>query len=280
MKTLTKYANAKINLGLQVLNKRRDGFHNINTYFAPITLSDEITVEEAEDYSLECNINFNIPDEKNLAVIAAKLFNHYSDTERAVKIKIMKNIPHGAGLGGGSSDAASVLLAMNELSGCKLSQEELATIGLQIGSDVPFFIFNKPAIATGRGENFEFRRFLPDCSILLIFPNKSISTAGAYGALGRTEQAREITEFYRYLKNVPIEDYSKYIYNDFEDFAIETYPEIGLIKAELIKNGSIFALMSGSGSSVYGLFRNESEARRTALLFGQYKTFVCNFLKK
>lgn len=279
MKTLTKFANAKINLGLQVLNKRSDGFHNINTFFVPISLADKITITESDAYSLECNVDFNIPDEKNLAIIAAKLLNHYCDSNQKVKVIIDKQIPHGAGLGGGSSDAAAVLCGMNELFSFGLCQEELATIGLQIGSDVPFFIYNEPAIATGRGEQFQFHKFSPDCSLLLVFPNINIATGLAYKALARTNEEMEITEFYKYIKENKISDYHKYIYNDFEGFAIENHSEIGEIKNKLVQNGSIFALMSGSGSSIFGLFDSDESAIAAASDFKQYRTFVCNFLK-
>lgn len=278
MKTLTKFANAKINLGLQVLNKRNDGFHNINTFFVPISLSDEITIEESDDYELECNINFNIPIEKNLAIVAAKLLNHYCGRDQKVKIKLVKNIPHGAGLGGGSSDAATVLLAMNELFGYGLNSEELATIGLQIGSDVPFFIYNRATSATGRGEQFEFLDYSPDCSVLLVFPNINISTAEAYKALGRSTEPLESFDFHNFLVSNDISDYFGNIFNDFEDFAISSYPTIGMIKERLMQNGSIFALMSGSGSCVFGLFESEAKASEAAKCFAEFKTFVCNFI--
>lgn len=278
MKTLTKFANAKINLGLQVLNKRTDGFHNINTFFVPISLSDELIIEESSDYALSCDVEFGIPLEKNLAIIAAKLFNHYANTNHKVKLNLKKNIPHGAGLGGGSSDAAAVLLGMNELFETGLSGEELATIGLQIGSDVPFFIYNKPAIARGRGEQFDFKDFKNECVLLLVFPNINIPTADAYKALNRKTEPIEEIDFYKAIATCDIDVYNQVIVNDFEEYAVRAYPPIGEIKQKLLDNGSIFALMSGSGSCVFGLFECRENAEKASAFFEEYKTFVCNFI--
>lgn len=276
MKTLTKNANAKINLGLQVLNKREDGYHNINSIFLPVSLSDEIHISESKQYSLVSNVSFDIPDDDNLVIRAAKLINRYVNKNNCVKINLRKHIPSGAGLGGGSSDAATVLKAMNELFEYYLSNEELASLGLELGSDVPFFIYNRPVIAKGRGEDFTFIDFKLSNRILIIYPNIHISTPAAYKSLGRTSTAPKEIDYLSIL-NSPSIDFNDFS-NDFEEFAIKTYPEIAKIKNELLKNGAFFALMSGSGSSVFGLFEKASEAVEASLAFKKYCTYVCHTL--
>ncbi|HOQ48889.1 MAG TPA: 4-(cytidine 5'-diphospho)-2-C-methyl-D-erythritol kinase, partial [Candidatus Kapabacteria bacterium] len=187
MKTLTKNANAKINIGLQVLNKRSDNYHNINSIFIPISLCDIITISESIQFELRSNVQFNITDDENLVMKAAKKFNEALGINKAYSIKLQKEIPMQAGLGGGSADAAVVLKMLNEMNGNPFGDEYLAKLAIELGSDVPFFIFNKPAIAKGRGEILEFINFRREINVLVVFPNVNISTKEAYEALKRKQ---------------------------------------------------------------------------------------------
>ncbi len=278
MKSLTKFANAKINLGLEVLNKRDDGYHNINTIFAPISLCDELVITKSDSYELFCNIDFNLPIEKNLAIKAAIMLNNKLGKNDTVSIKLTKNIPSGAGLGGGSSDAASVLTAMNELFDYGLSKDKLAEIAIEVGADVPFFIYNKPAKASGRGELFEFLDLKLTGHILIVYPNISISTAGAYKSLKRGTAPINGSDFVSALSSCNSEVFRVKLFNNFEENTFKEFPDIERIKNALYNYGSNFALMSGSGSSVFGLFDEEETAKRAELNFARDETFICQFI--
>ncbi len=271
MKTLTKNANAKINIGLQVLNKRKDNYHNINSIFVPISLCDEVTISESNQFELRSNVKFNIPDDENFVIKAAKKFNEALGISKSYKIRLNKEIPMQAGLGGGSADAAIVLKMLNEMNGNPFSDGYLAKLALEIGSDVPFFIFNKPAVVKGRGEILEFIEFKNDMNVLVVFPNVNISTKDAYEALQRTEEAVQEIDFYSALKAVQYQ----LIINDFEQYATQKHKEIKEIKDILYGNGSFFALMSGSGSAVYGMFHSLEEMAKTAEKLHNYKTYFC-----
>lgn len=274
MKTLTKKANAKINLGLQVLNKRQDGFHNINSIFAPINLYDEITINESDSFKLISNKDFGISNDENLVIKAAKKFNQAIGSSISYEIRLLKNIPMQAGLGGGSSDGATVLKMLNEMNGSPFTNEKLSEIALELGSDVPFFIHNRIAKACSRGEVLEFLNIKMNYDVLVVFPNLSISTRDAYSELKRTCEPVEEIDFKKALLD---RDFSILI-NDFEALAIKKYPIIKEIKNTLIKSGSFFAMMSGSGSAVYGLFEDEQEMYVAEQKFTKFKTFMCKIL--
>lgn len=271
MKTLTKNANAKINIGLQVLNKRSDNYHNINSIFIPISLCDIITINESIQFELRSNVQFNITDDENLVMKAAKKFNEALGINKAYSIKLQKEIPMQAGLGGGSADAAVVLKMLNEMNGNPFGDEYLAKLAIELGSDVPFFIFNKPAIAKGRGEILEFINFRREINVLVVFPNVNISTKEAYEALKRTQEQVQEIDYYSAFNTG---NYGQII-NDFEQFAIEKHKEIREIKDILYENGSFFALMSGSGSAVYGMFDSLEDMAIAAEKLDNYKTYFC-----
>ncbi len=271
MKTLTKNANAKINIGLQVLNKRSDNYHNINSILIPISLCDIITISESIQFELRSNVQFNITDDENLVMKAAKKFNEALGINKAYSIKLQKEIPMQAGLGGGSADAAVVLKMLNEMNGNPFGDEYLAKLAIELGSDVPFFIFNKPAIAKGRGEILEFINFRREINVLVVFPNVNISTKEAYEALKRTQEQVQEIDYYSAFNTG---NYGQII-NDFEQFAIEKHKEIREIKDILYENGSFFALMSGSGSAVYGMFDSLEDMAIAAEKLDKYKTYFC-----
>jgi len=275
MKTLTKKANAKINLGLQVLNKRTDGFHNINSIFAPISLYDEITIKESDYFNLQSNVDFGISDDENLVIKAAKKFNQVIGENISYEITLIKNIPMQAGLGGGSSDGATVLKMLNEMHNYPLNNEELSKIALELGSDVPFFIYNRIALATGRGEVLEFLDIELNWNVLVVFPNLNISTREAYSQLQRTGTFINEIDL---KKGLFERDFSIFI-NDFEEYAIKKFSIIKKIKDELLKNGAFFASLSGSGSAIFGLFDDEQKMQEAAKKFLEFTTFLCKILK-
>lgn len=277
MKSLTKFANAKLNLGLQVLNKRADGFHNLSSLFVPITLSDKLIIEESSSFGFCSNVEFDIAPNQNLVVKAYDLMKSLTDFKQEVTIYLEKSIPQGAGLGGGSSDAANVLLIINEMFELGFSPENLAEMGLRLGSDVPFFIYNKAKLVKGRGEKFFDVNFNIKDTVLLIYPNVNISTKEAYQSLNRTSSSREEIDFKTIVEAGKVELFRDVLINDFEPYVFEKYQNLENIKAKLYELGSKFALMSGSGSSIYGLFESEEQAEKAKFYFSDFKTYICNF---
>ncbi|MBS3999074.1 MAG: 4-(cytidine 5'-diphospho)-2-C-methyl-D-erythritol kinase [Desulfobulbaceae bacterium] len=276
MKILKKYARAKINLGLEIINKNNDGYHNINTVFKSIDLFDELTFSLRET-SIETNLDSHIPLESNLIYIAArKIFNRTS-YNGGVLVDVEKMIPQGAGLGGGSSDAASTLQALNILCDFRLSYEELFEIAQTIGADVPYFLRYGTAAGSSRGEQLKYFSFYMPYYILLVHPVIHVSTKEAYQSLGRDENfSREVTDLPKLLKNsiFDTEKLRKNLVNDFEPFVFEIHPELSRIKDELYKNGAIYASMSGSGSSLFGLFTNFSKTKSAESKFSKYFTHI------
>lgn len=250
-------APAKINLSLKILGRRSDGFHEIETLIAPITLRDEITIERCNS---DQGIQFRCDDPSvptgsdNLIVRAARNFFAATKLKPKVSIELKKRIPHGAGLGGGSSDAASTLLALNDLFETKLPREALVKIAETIGSDVPFFIFQTPALCKGRGElvvPVKLKRKLP---ILLLKPAFVVSTAWAYS---RWQDSREIPAV-RYAG----QEFDDQIFvNDLERPAFEKFVFLAHLKMWLLEQAEVgAALMSGSGSTVFAVLHENADA--------------------
>ncbi len=258
---LTAYA--KINLGLRVLGKRDDGFHNIETVFHRIDLCDELKIEPAnEDISVSSDDESLPLNENNLCWKAIELLRTEIGTPRGAAVHVKKRIPIGAGLGGGSSDAAAVLTALPAVWHIPVDASTLARVALCIGSDVPYFLHDRSAYAEGRGERLKFVTLPLPYSILVVTPNIHISTAWAYGELEK--QMREMSErpkFYdgAMCKLAPV---ASLMENDFESVVFPAYPEIAELKRELLSQGASYTLLSGSGSSVFGLFNSEMFARK------------------
>lgn len=249
------FPKAKINLGLRITGKRSDGYHNIETLFYPTGLSDALeyvvsTDSHIKDMLTVTGIHTGGRIEDNLVTKAIrKLREKY--TFPLLKIHLHKAIPVGAGLGGGSSDAACLLKSINRYFGLKISKSDLKDIALELGSDCPFFIDFLPASALGRGELLTpVKPFLMNYYILLLNPGVSINTGEAYANCKPEAPETSLS----HLANRPIKEWKKLIINDFEEFAIRKNPEIGVLKNELYNSGAIFSSMSGSGSSVYGIF--------------------------
>jgi 4-diphosphocytidyl-2-C-methyl-D-erythritol kinase len=254
MQTMQVLAPAKINLSLKILGRREDGFHEIETLISPISLADKIDIEPQSRW-----IDFSYDDptlpggDENLVVRAAKAFLEKTKMSGGVGIKLQKQIPHGAGLGGGSSDAASVLVALNKLFETKLSGEELAKLGSTIGSDVSFFLFESAAICKGRGEIVSPTKLKKKFSILLLKPAFSVLSGWAYS---RWQDSKEIPRVSYQTQNFDGQDFL----NDLERPVFEKFVFLAQLKTWLLKQAEVdAALMSGSGSTVFAVMRDNAD---------------------
>ena len=249
-------APTKINLSLKILSRRSDGFHEVETFIAPISLCDEIEIgkSDSKEIELHCDDPSVPTGNDNLIMCAAKRFFAATKLKPAVSIELKKKIPHGAGLGGGSSDAASTLLALNELFGTKLPREALAKMAEPIGSDVPFFIFQLPALCKGRGELITPVKLKEKLPILLLKPAFGVSTAWAYS---RWKHSREVPGV-RYQA----QDFTGQIFmNDLERPVFEKFVFLAQLKMWLLEQAEVgAALMSGSGSTVFAVLRENADA--------------------
>jgi 4-diphosphocytidyl-2-C-methyl-D-erythritol kinase len=254
-------APAKINLSLKILGRRDDGFHELETLIAPISLYDELRIEKerpGNGIKLRCDDPSVPQDDDNLAVRAAKAFFEATNIEPAISIELKKKIPHGAGLGGGSSDAASVLIALNELFNVKLSPEALAEIAEPIGSDVPFFVFQSAALCKGHGETVTPVNLKRQFSILLLKPVFAISTIWAYS---RWQDSREIPGV-RYEAQ---QFADQAFVNDLERPVFEKFVFLAHLKIWLLGQSEVgAALMSGSGSTMFAVMHQDADADNLA----------------
>ncbi|MBW2568254.1 MAG: 4-(cytidine 5'-diphospho)-2-C-methyl-D-erythritol kinase [Deltaproteobacteria bacterium] len=245
---------AKINLFLQIIGKRQDGYHDLFSLMCCISLYDTISLSfQVDRTSVSCNNKMVPEDETNLTVKAANLFFKALNKTEHIHIDIDKQIPVGAGLGGGSSNAAAVLSGLNRYYDFPFSTNQLISMGIAIGSDVPFFIFRKPALVSGMGEKLESFNGLESLHILLIYPGFSVSTKDIYGKLnlGLTK-CKNKNKNYRFEKQKY--NVAANLFNDLETVAASIYPDIVLARKALLTHGAMGALMSGSGSTVFGLF--------------------------
>ena len=255
---------AKINLHLEVLGKRDDGFHEIFSVFQTVLLCDELEFEEQEaGIELKCD-DPNVPtDEANLIVRAGKLLKDSFSTSKGASIRLKKRIPIGGGLGGGSSNAAVALIGLSRLWGIEVSIADLSRLSQGIGSDVPFFLFGGSATGTGRGEMVEPVADFELGPMIIVTPNVHVSTKQAYAALDAPNLTNMASN--RILNVSREADFQLgNLKNDFETTVFAAFPEIDRAKMKLIELGARFAQMSGSGASVFGVFDNE-ETRQTAL---------------
>lgn len=272
---------AKINLFLKVTGKRPDGYHTLTSLICPIGLFDSITIAfGTPEIRVYCS-NPDIPqDHQNLAHKAARLFLEKLNITAGVDIAIQKKIPAGAGLGGGSSNAASVLLGLNRYYHNPLSLETLSDIGLSIGADVPFFLYQKPALASGIGETLETYGKLPVYPVVLVFPGFSVSTEMVYNNLnlGLTKCKKTIT--CSLLKQHGF-DAEHHLCNDLESVTISLHPVISTIKKMLLAQGAIGTLMSGSGPTVFGIFSDPGRAQKAVDVLSEnenWQVFLADML--
>jgi 4-diphosphocytidyl-2-C-methyl-D-erythritol kinase len=268
-------APAKINLSLKILGRRDDGFHELDTLIAPISLYDEIRIEKAhpgKDIEFRCDDPSVPQGDDNLAVRAAKAFFEATRIEPAISIELNKRIPHGAGLGGGSSDAASVLLALNELFDAKLSVKALAEMAKPIGSDVPFFVFQSAAVCKGHGELVTPVKLKKRLSILLLKPAFALSTAWAYS---RWQNSREIPGIRYEAQKFADQTFV----NDLERPVFEKFVFLAQLKMWLLSQSEVdAALMSGSGSTMFAVMQADADSvanRAKAALDPELWTCAC-----
>lgn len=252
---------AKVNLFLKVTGKRPDGYHDLVSLMCRIGLCDRVVLRPgAASVTVTCAYPGVPEDGRNLAARAAELFYEHVPCRDRVAIEIEKQIPVGAGLGGGSSNAAAVLGGLNDHYGRPVSSEELIHLGASLGADVPFFLFGRPALATGIGDHLTAYSGLDRWPMVVIYPGFGIPTASVYKKLnlGLTKCQNQLKSFF--LKQngfLPVH----HLCNDLEPVVISQYPEIAAAKKRLLENGAQGALMSGSGSSVFGLFPDLRTAR-------------------
>jgi 4-diphosphocytidyl-2-C-methyl-D-erythritol kinase len=282
----TLKAPAKINWSLYVLNKRDDGYHNILSLMHCIGLYDTLTFEHSD--TIELITDMGIPPQHNLVYKAAQSLQSHAGIKDGARIVLKKEIPSGAGLGGGSSDAACTLIGLNKLWGLGLKDDKLKIIGSRLGSDVPFFFGNMAgnpmAIAEERGDVLTPLKIDISYTLLLIKPSVSISTAWAYEKLGardkgqgaKTELTKTMDKFnntqliYKALKTGNVSLLKSNAHNDFEEVVMEKHPIIKDLRGKLLNAGASMAIMSGSGSTVFGLFEDRDKAVNASRQFSSH----------
>ena len=265
---MTVEASAKVNFTLEVFGKRADGYHALRSVVMPISLSDTLDIEVTDDGSITSDTGYD----DDLCVKAARVLRQCQDVRHETKdarpgaaIRVTKRIPAGGGLGGGSADAAAVLRALNELWGVGLSREELAEVGAQVGSDVPALVMGVPVVMEGRGEKIEDLRLkTKDLNLVLVNPGVHSSTKDVYAACearpldGENATAKMVAA----LRAGDVGEIAAALMNDLQAPAVKQHPEIADALVSLRTAGVIGAMMSGSGSSVFGIVESELEARR------------------
>jgi 4-diphosphocytidyl-2-C-methyl-D-erythritol kinase len=255
------FPNCKINLGLNIIRKRDDGFHDLETVFYPLSLRDALEIIRSPDPSDNKGIHFTqsgipIPGEhtNNLCVKAWHLLRKDYPQIGSVDCHLHKVIPMGAGLGGGSADGAFMLQLLNQVFHLQIDQADLLKYALQLGSDCPFFIHNTPCFATGRGEILEpYQIDLSDYRIVLVNPGIHISTAQAFAGIQPARPAVSITR----ILQQPVEEWKQQLINDFEKSLALVHPVLAQIKDALYAQGAVYASLTGTGSTLYGLFEKK-----------------------
>lgn len=285
MQRLNLLSPAKINLRLEILSKRPDNYHEIKTIFHKISIFDKIGLEKIPGNEIQLTVdNPAIPtDNTNLAVKAANLLFSYADIKPGIKINLKKEIPSGAGLGGGSSNAAITLKGLNHLLKLNISEQILTELAVKLGADVPFFLTDtSTAYATGIGEKIKSIETHNKLWFLVIFPGFTVSTGWAYNSINKYNLLTKSTN------NNIIDNYSldintvkSLLYNDFESVVNKRHTEIPKIKEKLINAGAQGTLLSGSGSSVFGIFQDKTSAENASLNFksdSKQKVFIAQSL--
>lgn len=267
LNNFTLPAFAKINWILEILGKRRDGFHELNTIFQTISLCDYLTFESSDELILTCDVAGVPIDESNLIIKAANVLVERFNVKLGANIHLQKNIPSPGGLGGGSSDCAVALLGLSKLWNLEISFAELVEIGAKLGSDVPFFFYGGTAFGSGRGTDIKPLQDIEKTRLLLITPNENVPTGEAFARLNlpRLTNSNEKSKFIVCCeKDKTFDLRQNKLKNDFEKSVFEIKPEIKRAKSKLLELGASQALLSGSGASVFGIFDNEN-SRQTAL---------------
>lgn len=253
---MISFPHAKINLGLSVVSKRPDGFHNLETIFYPLPLHDVLEIIPSEETRF-FPTGLKIPGiaNDNIVLRAFHLLKEKYTQIGSLEIHLHKSIPMGAGMGGGSSDAAGIIQLLNRFFELELLETELTGYALKLGSDCPFFMHTGPCFASGRGEILEPMTLdLSGYSFLLIHPEIRINTAWAFSKIRPSSPLFNLKESIR----LPMSDWSKTVHNDFEQIVFEAHPSLSDIKEKLYAAGALFASMTGSGSTIFGIFEKSS----------------------
>lgn len=272
-------AYAKINLCLNILDKRPDGYHEVVTVLQQIDLADRIvfTAREGGEITFSCEQPEVPLGDDNLCVRAARLLQGETDTQQGIELRLHKKIPMGAGLGGGSSDAAAVLLGLNKLWNLRLGVAELQRLASRLGSDVPFFIEGGTALGLGRGERLRRLHLSQDFVVLIVFPGLAISTAWAYGQANLSLTMRKKNIKLQSLIDKKIVDLTllKTLGNDLEEVVFQRFSILNDIKRRLYESKATYAGMTGTGSALFGIFHNEKGVLDTLeAQFGDFLTYL------
>ena len=271
MDKLALKAYGKINLGLDVLRKRSDGYHDLKMIMQMVDVYDDIIITKTDrkDEIIVATDKFVLENEKgNLAYMAAKLLFDEFDIHQGIEIKINKRIPIAGGMAGGSSDCATTLMGINKMFDLKLSKEDLMKRGVKLGADVPYCVLGKTAIAEGIGEILTPLPTPPSCYVIIAKPPVSVSTAFVYGNIRPDEITKrpDIDGMAEAIKNGDLYKMSSLLYNVMEDVTVPEYPIIADIKKMMIENGALNSIMSGSGPTVFGIYDNLEKAENTMKL--------------
>lgn len=256
---MVTFPNCKINLGLNIIGKRDDGYHNLETVFYPLPFYDVLEIiinDKPENGFFLSGINIEEEPKNNLCLKAYQLLKKDFSQLPYIKIYLQKNIPVGAGLGGGSADGVFMLTLLNEKFNLNLSEEKLLQYALQLGSDCSFFIKNKPCFAQSRGEVLEeITLSLSGYKLLLVYPNTHVNTGWAFSQIRPSIPEISIIE----IIQKPVSEWRQFLKNDFEDIVFAAHPSLQKIKEQLYNSGAVYAAMSGSGSTLFGIFKNDGD---------------------
>lgn len=280
---MTEFAPAKLNLGLWILGRRSDGYHELLSLVIPITLGDELSAQPAAELSVCYDPPHTfVPD---LVYRTAEQLRAAVGSRNGAKILVRKAIPVGAGLGGGSADAAAVLRLLPRLWQCTVPEEHLFLLARQLGSDVPVCLSRRPALVRGRGERVQLLQLWLPYSFVVLFPGFGISTAWAYAQLRCPEKRRAEPPipWEELLQGLEIEPalWRQYLANDFEPVLFACYPQLQRLRDELLRAGAFYAAVTGSGSAVFGVFPSEMHARAAARRWESsgVQSFVCTMYR-
>ena len=269
-------APAKINLTLDVVGKRENGYHDVRMIMETVSLYDTITVYKKKNIELKCNLPYVPTDERNIAYKAAKLFFEESNISGGAFINIKKRIPVAAGLAGGSTDGAAVLKGLNKIYGSPFDMQQLKSIAAKLGADVPYCLEGRPALAEGIGEKLTRLGNMPRTFVLLAKPGISLSTKWVYSELiwDKIRLHPDTDGAIKALESGNVRDLSKKMYNVLEEVSVTRYPIINEIKSIMLEGGALGSIMSGSGPTVFGLFDDEDKAKKTMEVLEKECPFV------
>ncbi len=266
MQELNIKSPSKINIGLNIISKRDDGYHNLETIFYPLSLSDEILIIKSEKFHFTSDDKSLQSDDNNLVMRAHRLTENFTNEKLNCKIILHKHIPIGAGLGGGSSNAAAILKGLNELFELRISKEKLKELALQLGSDVPLFLEQLPAFAESRGEIIRPVKINFSGYFLIVNPGIHISTKWAFTKIAPKTPDKSLKVLIK-KNTIDFNDLIRYASNDFENVVFKEFPQIKEIKERFLQFGSCLSLMTGTGSTVFGFFEDEESVYQAELFF-------------